>query len=473
MGVEPNAALRLARERVPSRLAPGEPLSRAELADLVNAWLWRETGRRYALDDHAVGRWERGRVRWPIAPYRVGLRAVLGVDTDAALGFHGPRRVPVGPLSDADPAGTRDRALGAHDGADVHTGTGVGDHEEMEVNRRTLLRLFSLTGAALTLPPLALDAERMEAITSGAAAPDSTGVDDFARLNTNLWQVYALTQQKKSILPLLREQLAVLCNSLGRAHPQHRPHLCQLVSELYQLTGEVLFDADHYTDAAQCYQLAATAAQETKSHDLWAAALTRHAFVDIYGQQFTDAMPILNMASELARRGDATLGVGHWVAAVRAQVAAGIGDAQQCERDLDTASEIATAGLPPSPGGWLRFDGSRLSEQRGTCMIALGRLDAAEKALTDALPHLSTPRRRAGVTTDLALLGARRGDHPSVVMWLDDTLSAARTTESAFIARKLHAARPALTRLLRDPRVQRVDTEITELGRTRRTATEP
>ena len=34
-----NARLRAARERLPSRRVPGEPLSRAELADLVNAWL--------------------------------------------------------------------------------------------------------------------------------------------------------------------------------------------------------------------------------------------------------------------------------------------------------------------------------------------------------------------------------------------------------------------------------------------------
>jgi hypothetical protein len=85
---EHNAALRTARERLPSRRAPGEPMTRAELADEVNAWLWKTTGRRFELDHHLIGKWERGEVRYPIRPYCAALRAVLGADTDAELGFH-------------------------------------------------------------------------------------------------------------------------------------------------------------------------------------------------------------------------------------------------------------------------------------------------------------------------------------------------------------------------------------------------
>lgn len=87
---EPNDALRAARERMPSRLAPGEPMTRTELADAVNAWLWEATDRRFELDDHLIGKWERGVVRYPIREYRAALRAVLDVDTDAELGFRPP-----------------------------------------------------------------------------------------------------------------------------------------------------------------------------------------------------------------------------------------------------------------------------------------------------------------------------------------------------------------------------------------------
>jgi hypothetical protein len=44
------------------------------------------------LDDHLIGKWERGVVRYPIREYRAALRAVLGADTDAELGFRAPAR---------------------------------------------------------------------------------------------------------------------------------------------------------------------------------------------------------------------------------------------------------------------------------------------------------------------------------------------------------------------------------------------
>ncbi len=458
---EHNRALRAARERMPSRTAPGEYMTRAELADAVNRYLWESTGRRFDLDDHLIGKWERGVVRYPIREYRAALRAVLDVATDTELGFRPPTRL-------ADVASTTVVAAAEGDGADVPIAANLGDDDEM--NRRELLRLFSMTGATLALPPLAdamgaVDTDRMAAVAAGDSAPDAAAVDDFARLNDHLWQVYGLTPQKKSVLSLVRDQLGVLCDGLSRARARERPRLCRLVSELYQLTGEVFFDADQYADAAQCYVLASTAAQEAKAHDLWAAAMTRHAFVPIYGQQTSKAMPMLDLAAGLARRGDPTLPTRHWVAAVQAEVSASVGDAQRCERDLDAAADVVNLAPTRDNRGWLRFEGSRLPEQRGTCMVALGRLDDAESALTDALSQASTTRRRAGVLTDLALLSARRGDHHSVVARLDEAISAARATESAYITRKLHTARAELKPLLRDPHIRRADGEIGQLGR--------
>jgi len=106
---EDNSLLRAARERVPSRRIPGERLSRTELAESVNAWLWEHTDRRFELDDHLIGKWERGRVLWPIAAYRAALRAVLDVDSDAALGFRPPSRRSSGPAPCEDEPWTRER----------------------------------------------------------------------------------------------------------------------------------------------------------------------------------------------------------------------------------------------------------------------------------------------------------------------------------------------------------------------------
>jgi hypothetical protein len=292
---EPNHALRAARERMHSRLAPGEPMTRAELADAVNAWLWKETDRRFELDDHLIGKWERGVVRQPIREYRAALRAVLGVDTDTELGFRAPARPSVIATTDAVNGGPR-HSVDPRDDAQT-----LGDTDE--VKRRELLRLFSMTGAMLALPPEGVDADRMQAVVSGDSRPDAAVVADFARLNKHLWNVYGLAAQKKSILPLARDQLAVLADNLSRTNARDRPRMCQLVSDSYQLLGEVFFDADQYADAAQCYLLASTAAQEAGAHDLWATALTRHAFISVYERQFDKAIPMLDLASGIAHRG--------------------------------------------------------------------------------------------------------------------------------------------------------------------------
>jgi hypothetical protein len=88
----PNRELRARRQAVPSRIAPGDPMSRAELAEAVNRYLWETTGKRYQSDAHTIARYERGQIRWPSAHYRSGLRRVLGASSDAELGFRPTRR---------------------------------------------------------------------------------------------------------------------------------------------------------------------------------------------------------------------------------------------------------------------------------------------------------------------------------------------------------------------------------------------
>ena len=64
-------------------------MSRSELAEAANAYLWQAGPNKQhgLLDATAVARYERGEVRWPTAPYRAALRSVLNASTDAELGF--------------------------------------------------------------------------------------------------------------------------------------------------------------------------------------------------------------------------------------------------------------------------------------------------------------------------------------------------------------------------------------------------
>lgn len=90
--LEPNTTLQQLRIALPSKALPGHPLSRQELADRVNVWVWDQSGKRVELDANYIGKLERGTIRWPQADYRAALRAVLSVSDDAALGFWPPRR---------------------------------------------------------------------------------------------------------------------------------------------------------------------------------------------------------------------------------------------------------------------------------------------------------------------------------------------------------------------------------------------
>jgi tetratricopeptide (TPR) repeat protein len=82
-----NTSLRALRQRQPSRVNPGEPLGRQELADLVNAHVEAATARPGALDANYIGKLERGVISWPGRHYRAALREVLGVRTDRELGL--------------------------------------------------------------------------------------------------------------------------------------------------------------------------------------------------------------------------------------------------------------------------------------------------------------------------------------------------------------------------------------------------
>jgi hypothetical protein len=79
-------------------------MSRQELADAVNAYIWREHNIEERLDANDIGKLERGEHRWPGARRREAFRAVLHASTDAQLGFYITRRSSGGVSDDQDPS---------------------------------------------------------------------------------------------------------------------------------------------------------------------------------------------------------------------------------------------------------------------------------------------------------------------------------------------------------------------------------
>jgi len=259
----------------------------------------------------------------------------------------------------------------------------------------------------------------------------------------------------------LSAQLSLYVDTLQRPQTlEMRRRLCDLAADLLQLTGEVYFDRDSYTDAARCYNLSVTASRESGGHNLWACALTRQADTSLYDRDFASAASILDVAVHVARRGNGALATRPWIAAVQADAFAGLGNAVDCARSLDSAETVA-AGTPYR--GWIRFDGSRLAEERGTCLLALGLVDRAETALTEAAASSLTVRRRAAVLVDLAAVAAHRLDLEQFAAHSQEALAAAQQLGShGVIGRKLTDLMGRIGPLAADPRVADVAAAIAE-----------
>ncbi|MEV6589402.1 helix-turn-helix transcriptional regulator [Streptomyces acidicola] len=393
------------------------------------------------VDRTTVGRWESGKVA-PQPPQRRALAAALEVSLQKLDILLKPPRA-----ADQEAAG--------HQSSDPPN---AGDPDEMI--RREFLRILTVSGVLTALP-----VEEAETLTEGVRR----GVPaDFARMNRHLWQVYQLARSKGSVYPVVRDQLTTLNEALASSRGSARP-LLSAAADLFQLAGEVAFDGNRYSDAAASYSLAASVSKDAEAYDLWACALVRHAYVDMSEQRYRQAAQILGAAERLADRGDSNLSTRHWVASVQAEAYAGLGDLDACERAMDRAEAVRDLTADSVNGGWLRFDGARLAEERGSRYVQLGRLDLAENALKNALAQTALApgqsyRRRGAVLSDLAAIGAKRRDAEQVVEYGREAIELARSSGSGYVARRLQALCDEFGPLSRDHRVAELRTKIAALS---------
>jgi hypothetical protein len=330
-----------------------------------------------------------------------------------------------------------------------------------DMNRRELLRLLSVSSAALASP--SLDWDRIVAATDGSGRVDAATAHEYASINHALWASYSRAVTKAETFPAVREHLDALIDALRRPHDDSvRQSLCALTGEMLQLAGEILFDKADYGVASHCYTLAAAFSKDAGALDLWACAMTRHAYISIFDRQFDAAIPLLESASQLARRGDPSMTTRFWVDAVHAQALAGLGDAYGCERAADSA-RAALDLTGPLHTGWLRFDGSRLDEDLGACYVQLGRPEHAEQVLLPILDRPLSTRRRAGVLIDLAAAGALRRDPIQLVAYGSAALDVARRTHSGYLGRRLELLRRHLDPVQRDRHVRHLSQQIAGL----------
>jgi hypothetical protein len=369
--VEPNRALRAAREARPSLRLPGTPLGRAELAELVAAEVYRRTGRVAPVDAHYVAKLERGVIRRPSAAYRVALAAVLGVegpDPDAALGFR-PQARPTTTTT------TTTTTTGRPDVPDPYPGTDG------------LLAL----------------AERAEVSEIGSAAVEA--VEEVAEL---LARAYATTDPATLLVQVRRRagEVAVLLDR--RTTLAQRRRLLVVGGWLALLGATLHVDLGDRAGAAGARAAAASLGREADHREIGAWAVEVAAWTALIDRDWTRAARLAADGGSLAPAGSPAA---VQLAAQSARAAARLGDANGVRAGLARAGawvDRQTGDRPPDHH--FTFDARKLEGYTATTLAWAGDPSGEDIAREVADRYAAgPPRRLATARIDLGLIVARGG----------------------------------------------------------------
>lgn len=373
---QPNALLRAARETTASSVAPGEGMTRRELAEAVNAYLWRTNRQRYDLDAHQIARWERGNVRWPSTTYRSALRAVLDVASDADLGFS-PRRQPV----------------------------------ELRIRESCEPPPPVSDDSALVSPPPDSIAELAEWLDK-ALAVDPAMIDlldsqtDYLRtMDRNFGAVTLSEQMRGHIRTLVR----LVSHSVRNTT---RSSLARVLADAAALAGWQALDRGQIAQAWQHHESAKTAATEAGSPALLAHAMAEQSFDLIDLGRPADAIALVEHARFVAGTAVPPLLVA-WLWAAEGEVHAAARESAMCRRAFEAAIHALPTDTHDPTVPYISLNSGHLARWYGNALARLGDAEAIEHlyaALERTDPTVSH-RARAALHTDLAYALTASGDH--------------------------------------------------------------
>lgn len=404
--VVPNDRLRKARENTPSRAVPGEPMSRSELAEAVNAHVWTASGKRTrtALDAHTIARYERGAVRWPGTAYRAGLRAVLGVATDAELGFVPVRR-------DRVPAPVR--SIGDYRGR-VDLGT----------------------------PP----ADFLDQITAETPVPARIGWSEVDNVRS---ATRAVARSENRYGGGLACEAAIgqlrWCGRLldVTATTEVRHAMFEAVGNLSSVVAFAAFDIAEYQAADRCFQFSLWCADQAGSWALRANTLAEMSRKATYLGDLDEALSLIEFAQVRADR--VSLTAQAMMAVIRARLLALLDRQDEARGEVDRADERFAHRDPADDPPWLcYYDEAEHQGSTGRALIPVARAtqrpDLAASRLESAirLHDANYARSRTFSRTRLASLIMVCGDPREALPIGRRALADAAPLRSKRIVSELH-----------------------------------
>ncbi|WP_245670459.1 XRE family transcriptional regulator [Nocardia flavorosea] len=417
----PNLKLQQRREATPSPTAAERSMTRAELAEAVNDYLWRTKGRRCELDAHTIARYERGAVRWPGKDYRQALCAVLNA-TETELGFAAVRRT-----TDQD----RRDALA--------------------------INLFS------PFDPELVPGDYLR----GTQSPIRVGLSEVKKVQYAVGRVASVENlhggglvsesaagHLRAFAPLLR----------GRASPSTRRALFEAVGNLSAVAAYSAFDIADYPAAERRFRFALWCADAAGSWELRAATLADMARKTAYIGNSDGALSLIELAQVRSDRLTATTRA--MLTALRAQFLSAVERTDESLSEVARADEYFATRRPDEDAPWMcYYDHAEHLGSTGKALVTVAvsrrRTDLAARRLQEAirLQAESYPRSRTFSRIRLATLTMQLGEpRAAAVMGTSITTDAAQ-----FHSRRI---RDELRGLAAAAAPYRRITEVAELRRT-------
>jgi hypothetical protein len=415
---EPNDQLRRARERTESPHATGEPLSRQELAELVNAWVYEHTDppRIIALDANYIGKLEQGTIRWPQDPIRrAAFRTILNARTDAELGFRRPRRSTL-----------------------------------KDVDRQQFIRAALGVGAATAAGPAALI--RLLLPTQATRIPSVVGNNEIEdiRAATRMFDLRLINYGSGLVREAAVAQLRY-CAELLNAHcPERlRGELHVAVGDLANTTAVMAYDALAYGDARRIQRFALACAEAAGHWQLRARVLADMASMEIRCGDADTALTLVEMAMVRADRLTATQRA--HLFCNRADALARLRRMQDALTAVGMADEEFSHARPADDPPWLAFyDAAMHAASAGSALwpVALRGQFVSEAAgrISAAVTGCSGQFSRVYMQARLASLTMATGDPTEATAVGNDALDHAAQLRSGRVAEEFRTLRRTAAR---------------------------
>lgn len=412
-----NRKLETARQALASPSgAPGMCMSRRELAEAANAYVWAHTGgrQRTNMTEHDIGRYERGEVHWPDRWRRLGLREVLGAGSDRELGFYPNRRTSTTATSHRHP--TEPERTAADTTATVGPLPRAIDHDPAS---DAMFDGVQLSGTTADDGPRRM---LLDGIAAAAAACGLLGASSGRRVGAaDVDRLSAITALYRSIdyehgggilcmeVGSVAESVSALLDQTYSEAVRHR--LLAAVAAIRQVAGWTAFDSRRHSDAQRHLLVAERLA--VAAGDMLLAARVRYC----QARQFQhlrhnrDALDTLRLA-----RGQLDLAA---TAAVRAMLdgaeaasLAALGDGKQALALLGRAEDgFSNIDLDREPD-WMHFyDRGELLAQYGRVYRDMARVDRrhgrlAVQATSEAIGAFGPRNARSSVLNEVGLCSA-------------------------------------------------------------------